>query len=477
MRTQTNILAGGILLTSLLLLIAQILHGYPWTSWQLSDMLISYEGGFVRRGLFGQALIFLFKFNLIDSPKDLYILIFSLCLIFYFLALFWVIKGFRRKGYSYSSAIMIALSPSLFLAPIQSNFLIRKDCLLIFVFFISLGLLKEFYWSPLVLNKKIQLRSITFPYLINWFVLNVLSIITILCHESYGVSFLPLLIVCGACIQFKLADIHDNEFKTLFILLLNRAIFFLPSLVSTFLCFLFSGSPMTARLIWNKWIELGVGQPYSAPPAAIDSIGWSSLKAIYKPLSTLNDFSGPIYVPLAWGMIIWTSATFLCFMVSFERNKNGLTPDQGPLSSEIREATIDHFEKYFIIFVSCLLFFSPLFLAGWDFGRWIFMWTSASLAIILWRRVDFIYDVFRLGWRSLPGPAKTISKKILSINHRLVQVTLNKFAALPRSSRVNLYPLPFFCFFVVPGCCFSIGGFVRGNVLGLVFRIGESVIR
>ena len=76
------------------------------------------------------------------------------------------------------------------------------------------------------------------------------------------------------------------------------------------------------------------------------------------PISTLSKFEGGglIWIPAAWMLII-----FICAQI-FIGDKN---------------------KSYAKLKVNVLLiqftFISPLFLLGWDFGRWIFLWISSSI--------------------------------------------------------------------------------------------------
>ena len=39
--------------------------------------------------------------------------------------------------------------------------------------------------------------------------------------------------------------------------------------------------------------------------------------------------------------------------------------------------------RFLVILLLQLLFIFPLFIIGWDYGRWIFLWTSSSVALYL----------------------------------------------------------------------------------------------
>mgnify|MGYP001258665101 FL=1 len=102
-----------------------------YSSWQYSDWLINYEGGFVRRGFIGEILYFFHKSLFIDLDK----LIFSFVILIYIFISFFLFKSIEYIENNYEN-ILIFLSPGFFIYPIMNSEVIgRKEIL--FIFFIA----------------------------------------------------------------------------------------------------------------------------------------------------------------------------------------------------------------------------------------------------------------------------------------------------------------------------------------------------
>ena len=98
-----------------------------YSSWQYADWLINYQGGFVRRGLFGE--IFFNIYKLFSIRLDLIVFLFVIFL--YVVFSYYLIKSLKYlKGSKLNN--LIILSPGFFLYPIMNSEVIgRKDILLI----------------------------------------------------------------------------------------------------------------------------------------------------------------------------------------------------------------------------------------------------------------------------------------------------------------------------------------------------------
>ena len=132
-------------------------------SWTVGEWLISYSGGFVRRGLPGEIIHFISsKFSI--SPILLVWIISTFALLF----LSKLLLNFCKKSFDKS----LLLSQLIILAPISEDYFIRKDSLIVLLYGLSLLTLKYLYKKNL--SKSICILCV-----------NLLSIIAILSHESY----------------------------------------------------------------------------------------------------------------------------------------------------------------------------------------------------------------------------------------------------------------------------------------------------
>ena len=260
------------------------------TVWNIGDWLISYEGGFVRRGLPG-SIIYTISSQLSVPPIHL-IWLFS-CLFYLLLAiLLW-------KLCSKKVSSTLLLSPLILLGPIADNYLVRKDVMLLTLFAISLASFRF-------------LQSKDIPRLIGLSVINISSTMAILSHESYGFWALPAL---AASIYFA----NDNKKKNSRLRSLRKAIltfiYLSPSIAAFIFCLLFKGSELQAMTIHESWKELAELIPsrialfQSTPDGAIGSIGWTTIKGLSMSISTLRSFSLGLWVPACWMPVAYTPLT------------------------------------------------------------------------------------------------------------------------------------------------------------------------
>lgn len=129
------------------------------SSWQITEWLINYQGGFVRRGLPGQLIFYVSDFLGIQAN---FIAIFISLLAYIFLVIFLIVKT-RHKF----SALLI-LSPIVMGAPAYQDFIIRKDVLSIIFFLVC---------SKILLSKKKKI--------LKYVGLNLVAIIALLSHEAF----------------------------------------------------------------------------------------------------------------------------------------------------------------------------------------------------------------------------------------------------------------------------------------------------
>ena len=298
--------------------------------WNIGEWLISYSGGFVRRGLFGELIL---KISLITQKNP--ILFVQLISTAAYLIFLYLLK-FTRKYFS----ILFLLSPIVCLAPILGNFLIRKD-----VFGIIL-----FACCTLIIGKKKDFK--------NFFLINFISSIAILNHESYIFYALPSLFILNIFSNKLFSD------KRQISLILESLTFLLPSLFCIFLVTYFRGSPEIAYEIHKGWQNLSEILPSKGslfednPTGAIQTIGWNFENALILLKQVLDGTTSyrPIWNPAAW--------LYTIFIVSQIFIGEGLE-DFKKIKANI----------LLIQFASI----SPLFILGWDYGRWIFLWVSSSL--------------------------------------------------------------------------------------------------
>lgn len=151
-----------------LMVVFDIMRGYPKEGWNITEFLINYQGGFVRRGLVGEVLLFLHN-ALGISPYGTIVLI---SLLAYGALIWFFVHSFVRRGYS------LFILPFVFFLgnPVVGEFWLRKD-VLILVLFIPI----------MYCALKPKRRYLAF--------VNLFFILALLIHESIGFFCFPILLL------------------------------------------------------------------------------------------------------------------------------------------------------------------------------------------------------------------------------------------------------------------------------------------
>ena len=310
--------------------------GFRFDSWNVTELLINYEGGFVRRGLLGQVI---YEVSSLFSISPYHIVI-GVCLLSIILFTFFLGKAFAKKN------IPLFLIPSILLVgtPILTGNWVRKDILIIVFFLLSLKTIfsekkQSDYWATLILS------------------------LGILIHES--LFFFTFPIFCA--FSFFKQNEKNISLKEIIPLLIPLGVFI-------FLLF-FSGNKGVSEAILNSWNI----QDHSIENA-ITSLSWSlefDIRIAFAQGKAFTD-NGLIFPPLVWALLVIVLFYLLINVPIFQKeNKNNID-----------------FKK-FITIVSLFQFISilPLFVLGCDYGRWLFYWTSTTIIIFLLTPIELILKV------------------------------------------------------------------------------------
>ncbi len=335
-----------ILAMEMILIIWQItddlLEGFSFYSWNISEILINYEGGFVRRGLLGQMIYVAcntFSFST-------YYTVISICVVSLGVYFYLFFKGFLNK----KIPPFIAGSVLLAAAPVFSRDWVRKDVLII-VFFILI--LKLFYTTAM--------RSTLMA--------NLLLSVGILIHESLFFITFPILTFLQIA-ENKCLHLTFNKFYS----------FVIPIFTFLTVC-IFSGNEQTVEAILNSW-----NLHDKTIENAVTSLSWSlefGVRIAFAQGKAFTD-NGLIFPPLVW-LIISASVFYILINLS------------------IFFADIHKKLKYrkFMLTVALIQLTAvvPLFILGCDYGRWFFYWSSTSIAAFLFvpeNTVDYIIRFMRI---------------------------------------------------------------------------------
>ena len=318
----------------------QFCQSLSWghNNWCMNECLINYAGGFVRRGFFGQLALSLSEIT--GIPANIIVIV--IC----FIMMLALIAFFCWKSLGRLPSIII-FSPILLGGPTFQDFLIRKDTLCIVLFIACLFVEKS--------------KSVL------WFrnlLINIIGFVAILCHEGfifYGFS---------AILAVRYFAARESIYKSI--------AGFSPMILAFLLSSYFHGNESTAEAIntslvkvWHH-IEPNNTDIYH-PSCAIYSLKYNFSNCPWNGYSLLWEINYHVYTPLAWvGTILLCFIYLLSTMQSDSKNQTACSS-----SMEIERG------RFLVILLLQLLFIFPLFIIGWDYGRWIFLWTSSSVALYL----------------------------------------------------------------------------------------------
>ena len=344
-------------------------------SWGASEWLISYSGGFVRRGLGGELIYNISSYFLISPSK--------IVVLFSFLS-YLLLSAILIKVSKNIIPIYILFSPLILGMPIYSNFLIRKDVFGVLCLLLTLLLIKE----------KLNIKTI--------FLTNFLCIIAILNHEAFIFFGLPIIIL-------TLNLLNKNK-----ILSIIGLIKIFPSLVISIFVVFFHGTPEISKNIlasWNVFISNNfIECCYLKKDFAIDSIGHGIEGPMGLAKTVLGHWSvGILYVPLMW-LLTWFVSMIAIGQVGIH-------------NTSIRK-------NFYLVAIAQTIFIFPLFLLGWDFGRWLF----------------YIF-VSSVSW-------------VLVFQDKFFKIPLKKFNTVKEN---NIIVIIFLLFFSVPSCCWTLQKYFKNT--------------
>jgi len=326
--------------------IESILFTYDYASWQISEFMINYQGGFVRRGLLGEILYYFTKNYNIDIQLTIKIL----CIILYILVSSFFIYAFRKKGYSlyilplcfFCGAFLIGETPN-------EHYWIRKDSLMVFFFILTL----------------LTCFKTNIPIFTKILLMNILSIFVILNHEVYIFFSFPILFL----IFFSYFKRKGNILAFIY-----SVICLLPIILTTAIATISHGSSETAQIIWNSWEKLLTNLPkYEDISNSVTALGWDSMHT-FKTHFKLNFLSINNYS--IWSLAVWSFIFPVIYYISvnvllvFRKRQDNYTEKHRTILSSI--------------FLFQLLCLSPVFcILSCDYGRIFFYLLASTFAIFL----------------------------------------------------------------------------------------------
>ncbi len=397
--------------------IKSIISGFAKESWNITEFLINYQGGFVRRGLLGEVLLHLYNYFALNP----YFIILGICVLAYVVLATFFLKSFIKKGYT------IFILPFVFFLgnPIINDVWVRKDVLLILL------LISAIYF---VTRKS------------NWYIIlaNIFLIFGLLIHESIGFFSLPILLLIIFYKDKVFDAMKQSRIRRIFISIAKL----FPAILTFFCTFYYSGSLSISNKIWESWkhVEFPIQSiDNTVIPGAIDGISWSFKRGLSLAIDTLKNFQDGIYAPLAWVLII----ILIYFLLTNTDKFNFKILKYQPFKN-FNKTNISN------ILLFQLMTISPLFVLGWDYSRWIFFWVTSSFALIVLISEEKLSAIF-------PQILTSISTKINKI--------LNLFFSQSKSFLFLILIL-----IGIPTYSWSLIGFVNSSAFVILLKFFSIMI-
>lgn len=280
--------------------------------WSFTELLINYEGGFVRRG-FIENIIFQF-----DSDGILFDTLYFVVFINFVIFISLILLNLRTSSLNYFQKLLFHIS---IFAPFNitlfGNFYSRKEMFLINFYLLSLLIYKT--------NRKNLFLYSSFLF----------GILALLIHEGVALFIL---------FPFYIFLLKKKNIKQRTINLFNFSMFALFMILV-----LYKGNTQIVSQIWSSLSSEDIVLINNLNPNAITSIGWGVLETLKTT-----------YIVVFSGSIIYWSVFFvmIVYTISIVLGKH-ITEIYIILKNTILN------NKEFLIIV-------PLFFFTFDYGRWIF---------------------------------------------------------------------------------------------------------
>ena len=248
-------------------------RGFDFLSYELSDWLVNYEGGFVRRGLLGQVLLELEKLHLYDVRLAI-----ALIIAISSLAILWMmVRIFKKEGWS-----LLIIPTGLCLGYTFMNVWGRRDLLSLAMTFL------------IFLSYKRGLASRPRRWL-PWIMFHLLSVLQLLIHEASFFYTFPILM---------LHDFHRQRMgkRPVATSVAKCMLRFLPELLTMGIVCVFKGDQHIAQAIWASWSSVfNAFQPHALSQLgeSVAALGWDARETFGNHLYT--SYLG-CYHPTWWGI-------------------------------------------------------------------------------------------------------------------------------------------------------------------------------
>ncbi|MDB9375960.1 hypothetical protein [Nodularia sphaerocarpa] len=305
-------------------------------SYSITDYLINYEGGFVRRGLVGQIILKLAEANIVNPKDAIEIISLFSYIIFVGFNFFQLCKFSQLDNVSLS---ILLFSPSLTLFPINDGAAFER---------------KEIFFLPLLILHLVifSIKNYKIYNFLSFILIAFLGSIYVLIHEGLFLLGIPINLML-MFIKFRCQFETQKSFQLLFLSWLTPLLTFVASVV-------FRGNASIALQVCNSWDKYVNHLSCQPLPGALAWLG----EAI-----TMNDFPPGYTAKFLWIMIFLILSCLTLYAI-----KNCLVK----ISNTNK---INMILSYFYFIP--IIFTIPLYVAALDWGRWFFFTSAVSTLCLL----------------------------------------------------------------------------------------------
>lgn len=314
--------------------------------WGYGEFFINYSEGFVRRGLFGEYI----REMILHNQSYLDIIIISTIILILLLKLQII------NEYSIQIKILTIFLPSglvfFFTDQIAQQNFFRKEIFYYFYFVCFL------YFAIFFLNKK-EFNRFKIKYIYFFFFNNFILILFLFFHESSLFLITPSILL----VLFCLNKIYSLNYLNSFL-----KIFFIIQIIVFFTIIFFDYSEVSIKLL-EAYSEKKFSGNYFGP---LKSLSWS----FYDHINLTISVWPYLLVSLLNFIFFYFIYTFGFFIFLFSSGEN--------INKNIN---LNH---YIFITFYIMVTTSPMFLFGWDYGRWYFsIFYHTILLFILLKKIYY----------------------------------------------------------------------------------------
>lgn len=425
--TMSKFIKTGFVIYCLMLALQIIAQGYIcyndalhseqyYTFWHFSEWLINYQGGFVRRGLCGEALLFIHR----TFGADISLILYTVLYISTISLIILTVVIFRKNRLS-----MTILPTVILLGGFAMNIIpaYRRDALVLIAVFTTL-----YFYRQHIRNRK------TIYYIL----FCTCSVFVILTHEASFFIFAPFILY-----HQHIGDVNSGHIGKL----KKSFIFMMPAITAMGAVCLFKGNEDTANVIWNSYAQF-FNEKFGHTPQiglGVDALTWNSIETFRFHFAT--NYTEPIikHTPrfFAWAIIF-----FFTFYLCANSNRVRI------FKYEKEEACSTFLSEILIIqFISLLPMLTVL---SCDLRRVTIYWTISSF---------FIYSLFnkhRIGF----------NKTYLTFIAERANAFFNKSSMLSNRFFFLLIAITIVC----PFSGFALEAVCKSSIIGNITEILKRVM-